>query len=196
MDGLTIPGVEDESLSTLLNVRDFPQYCDAVRDLLVGKCTFCGVLDPKNVVIFENKTWRAWANPFPHPNHDFHFVAAPKEHRTHVKDLTKEEYEDMTEVMNFLVVNYQIDGGAFVMRFGNPKRNAGSIRHLHFNLQVPDGTARYSVTLAKDPEEIVEKMKILQVFEEMRLGTAFADLSPEKQALVKDRLESKKTKKS
>lgn len=75
------------------------------------------------------------------------------------------------------------------MRFGDPRLNAGSVRHLHVNIQVPDGTGRVQVTLAKEPEEIEEKREILSIFEKMRQGATLQELGHEERALVIGRLE-------
>jgi len=73
------------------------------------------------------------------------------------------------------------------MRIGDPTYNAGSVRHIHANILVPDGTGRVRVTLAKEKEATASKMQILRVFELMRQGKEFGDLDPEDAALVQDR---------
>ncbi len=74
------------------------------------------------------------------------------------------------------------------MRFGDPNRNASSIRHLHGNIQIPNGAGRVQAVFAKNPEDIAKKHLVLQVFEKMFLGTPFEKLSEDEKKLVADKL--------
>ena len=66
--------------------------------------------------------------------------------------------------------------------------NAGSVAHQHGNVIVPDGTGEVRLPLAKDKEDIEEKMKIVWVWEKMRTGTPLEHLTDEEQKLVANRL--------
>lgn len=50
--------------------------------------------------------------------------------------------------------NYTLSGGMIFLRFGDMLLNGGTIRHLHWNLWVPDGTGKVFAPIFKSDEEI------------------------------------------
>jgi len=130
-----------------------------------------------------------WLNPFPQKHHAFHIVAAYRLHTNDLAALNDDDWRRLGKAFSWVQEKYKFPGGALAIRFGNPRFNAGSIRHLHFNIQVPDGSGRVQITLAKEPEEILAKNQILRVFEKMRQGTSFENLSLAEQSLVRDRMQ-------
>ncbi len=104
------------------------------------------------------------------------------------KELTQKDFADLWEIWNWLMAVQKIPGGALISRFGEVRRNAGSIRHFHHNAKVPSGDKRYQETLAKDLDDWERKGPLLLIFEKMRTGTSLENLSVEEQNLVKDRL--------
>lgn len=196
-----IPGLDQEDVGTLLNTRNYPQYVEYVRMLAKGECAFCGELDTElNAVITENRCWRAWHNPYAHKGTKFHIIVASIRHITHVADILPVESVARDQLIGQLCRRFELDGGSLITRFGNPLLNASSIRHLHVNLEVPDGTQTLQATLGKSKEKIAAKLLIVKVFEKMRLMASsekmsteerFAKLNSEEQALVTGRLKTK-----
>jgi len=79
---------------------------------------------------------------------------------------------------------FKLKGGGFVLRFGSPLDNAGSVLHLHANIIVPDGTGDVSVALAKSAIRIEHGFDRLRVFEKLRKGLPLEALSAGELALV------------
>lgn len=203
---LHIPGLEDEDVSTLLNARTFKQYRQYVQDRLNGICPFCDPLDAElNKVIrqtndcFEDGDWRIWRNPFPQKHTSTHLIIAPVRHVVRANQMTFNDWQNMTSLIDYAIsaIGMGLPGGGVLMRFGDPALNAGSIRHLHVNIIVPDGTGEVRLPLAKDPKDVEAKRKVIAVFEKIRvnmhnwnepLSNVLAILSEEELELVKDRL--------
>lgn len=183
-----VPGVG--KISVTPNVRTLRQYLEYIKDQLSGVCPFCKLDLEKNIMVASNDVWTAWKNPYPLNNTDLHLVMAPREHLTHIRDLMTEDwlaFGELLETISILFSN-QMPGGGLIMRFGDQEFHAGSIKHLHANLIVPNLRGEVRIPLAKDPEEIEEKRKIIEVFEKIRSGTKPEDLSLKEFELVKDRL--------
>lgn len=146
---LVIPGIDQEDIGTLLNVRSYSQYVEMVNRILSGKCPFCELDTNLNKVLHQRSGWKMWRNPFPAKNTTEHLILAPDRHITNLGEMTPEDWRafyGMVYHFNDLTTH---KGGAIVMRFGDPAMNAGSIRHLHANIIVPDGTGEVRVTLGQ-----------------------------------------------
>jgi hypothetical protein len=72
------------------------------------------------------------------------------------REITPDEWMQILDVWKWAQDFYKIPGGGFVGRFGEFKYNAGTIRHLHFQLQVPDGMGNVKATFFKDRSPIEE----------------------------------------
>ena len=188
---LVIPGIDQEEIGTLLSVRTYSQY--RVEQILSGTCPFCKLDRNKNEVLRVSGEWRLWKNPYPHAHTKEHFIIAPIQHLTNLCQMYSNDWDDVAALIDY-VVNPETcggmayEGGAVVIRYGDPRLNAGSIRHLHVNIIVPDGTGRVQATLAKTPEDIERKKKILTVFEKVRTGTPMSTLTDEELSLVTGRM--------
>jgi hypothetical protein len=190
MRDLIVPGLDQEDVGSLLNTRTFPQYCEMVRKILAGECMFCE-LDPElNKVELENEYWRAWRNPYKQKHTAHHWIIAHRLHLTHLRDLESPLSSGalLFDILVKIASPEYIFGGGVLMRFGDPRYNSGSIRHLHVNFFVPDGTGELRLPLCKKPEDVATKMDIIRVFEKMRTGTPFGSLDSTERDLVRDRL--------
>lgn len=130
------------SLGTIANARSEEQRTHMQQTVERGICPFCDLNTTLNKVIIQTPHWRAWPNPFPYSRHAHHFVLAPREHITSISALLKipEAIQERDWICDELIRQFNLEGGAVVMRFGNPKRNAGTLTHLHVHVQAPDGT--------------------------------------------------------
>lgn len=197
---LFVPGLDRLDTSTLIFARGFKQYCKMIQDLKAGKCSFCGDLDPDlNEVVFENKLWRGWyyKGNIERANLAYQALVAPFRHITRLRDLTPEDWACLGEIVVKFDEKDNLPGGAIMMRFGDPWLNAGTFRHLHKNIFVPNGKGPVRQPLRKTNEEFEEDVKKALVFEKMRLDVqangvtpeeALAKLGPDEYELVKDRL--------
>lgn len=186
-----IEGLSDEDVTSLLNVRNFKYYCDTVGQLQKGECSFCVIDSSKNKIFYENSLWQAFpcAPDFQAENIEKHILITPKRHMTHISEMTPMDWVCLGIAIDYVVKTYNLTGGALVMRFGDPELNAGSVRHLHMNIIVPDRMGSYKVTLSKNPEDIEKKWKMIAVFEKLRTTQILlTDLTPEEQELVRGRI--------
>ena len=195
-------GLDDKTVASVINgARTYRQFLDMVDKAGNGICPFCPEhFDAsKNCVIgkhgYREEVWLAWKNPYPINHSSHHFIIAPARHITHLNDMTAEDWGNM----NFLIreIVKDLPGGCVAIRFGDPNLNAGSIRHLHVNIIVPDGTGDVQVTLAKNPQKKEEARSRVLAFEKLRLAGISAEnapqqaeeiLSPEEMKIVDGRL--------
>ena len=187
---LIIPGIDDDGIATLHNVKDLAQYTKTVDNLLKGECPFCVIDTDLNPILHETDRWRVFHSAFPQKSQTLHLVIPHHDHRRNLADLTVFDYTDFGLMMEWIHENFpEIKGGGLTLRHGDSWLHSGSVPgHLHFNLQEPNGTGRVQVTLCKTPEEIKDKTKILLVFEKIRLGTPVEELSEAERKLVEGRL--------
>lgn len=187
---LVIPGLDWEEVGTLMYARGFKQYCEMIKRIQAGECFFCQLDTELNIVIFENERWWGWYNPvkIERANLAYHAVIAHRQHLTQLSDLTPEDGYHLFDIVQKFAQKDNLPGGGMLMRFGDPRLNAGTIRHLHLNIMVPNGKGEVRPPLRKTMEEVEEDMKKSVAFEKMRLGTPFEALEPAEQDLVRDRL--------
>lgn len=180
---------DSHDIGSLLFCRTYPQFLKMADIILSKKCPFCH-LDPEvNKVLSETKLWRVWDNPYPHTHQLHHIMVVPKPHLTHLHHLTPHILENLGEALEWICLKYDLTGGGISMRFGNPEYNAGTVRHLHLNIQVPDLTGGVKITLSKTPEKMDENRQRMWVFEELRQGGRLEELSEKERGLVEGRLE-------
>ncbi|MEX2368998.1 MAG: hypothetical protein WD552_01230 [Candidatus Paceibacterota bacterium] len=168
----------DEDIASILNgSRSYKQFLEMIEWIREGVCKFCPEhRDPKlNKVICKKGVpgfeWVMWHNPYSHSHTSGHLIIAPERHITHIMDMTKNDWQAIGELSFFAMsgeVQIDVSGGGFVMRYGNPARNASSIRHLHANIIIPDETGNVKATLAKDLEKIASTKKRVRIFEKLR----------------------------
>ncbi|MFA5946375.1 MAG: HIT domain-containing protein [Patescibacteria group bacterium] len=142
-------------------------------DLLNGRCPFC-VPDPEvNVVQFENDYWWAWPNTAnPEKNTAQHFLIVPKRHVLDIRDLSQNEFGSMGVFIEDVLDGLEIDSCGILIRNGDATLSAGTIRHLHVHIMVPDGTGRVESPFFKGPESEAESNARAIVFEKLRTGVA------------------------
>ncbi|EKE18735.1 MAG: hypothetical protein ACD_9C00254G0018 [uncultured bacterium] len=125
-------------------------------------CIFCQINFEKNKPLNkkgefdpEGKGWPllwVWENPFPQEHQFHHIVIIPRRHIRNEEFflLTEEEWIQILDAWKWACQFYNILGGGFLVRFGERKYNAGTVGHLHFQIQAPDGTGNVKATLFKD----------------------------------------------
>jgi len=138
-----------------------------------GECPFCDEFfdaTTNNVIDMagdDSAQWRMWMNPFPHKGTDMHVIMTPVRHIEHISQMTSGDWDALGQLCRTLTSRIQLEGGALAMRFGDPKRHAGSIYHLHTNLIVPDMTKELHVMLVKGKEAHEKVEKRLNMFEKL-----------------------------
>lgn len=181
----------DSDIVSLLCVRTFRQYLQYQGYAFRRYCPFC---EANEAVLAENEGWRLLKNPFPYKHTISHSILTPKRHVTSFDQLSPEEWEQYG-----LLVAYACGQlcGALVTRFGDdPRKSNASLRHLHTNVLIPDGTGPVRPWVAKEGHIYQEQKQVLEIFEwlrlqmesEVSLETALAQLSPKEQQLIADRM--------
>lgn len=143
------------------NARSFEQAEEMREGAREGRCVFCTLDHKKNRPLNkqgefdpDGRDWPllwVWLNPFPQAHHRLHLLIVP---RRHIRNedwslLTPEEWLQILDAWKWAQDFYEILGGGFVCRFGDRSYNAGTVGHLHFQLQVPDGSGPVKATFFK-----------------------------------------------
>ena len=138
-------------LGTIENTRTPEQRSHMEETIGKGKCPFCDLDKKLNIPLRHTIHWNIWKNPFPYPNHKEHIVIAPGRHVTDINFLSNEEWIELLQLICWAINKYDLKGGGVVMRFGEPKYNAGTLNHLHVQIQAPDGEHTSIAVFGKGP---------------------------------------------
>lgn len=107
-----------------------------------GVCPFCAEhfkkYNPKPI-LKETDYWFLTENmsPYKGTKHHFLFVYKPA-HITMPSEMTSGASTNLFELIDWVLAEHKIPGGAFFMRFGETKYTGGSVAHLHAHLIVGD----------------------------------------------------------
>lgn len=90
-----------------------------------------------NTVIMENDYWYAIPNQWPYTNAEKHFVVICKRSIQDIFELNQEEVIALKNIQSAIIKKYEISGGAFCMRFGNPQLSGTTCTRLHGHILTP-----------------------------------------------------------
>ena len=119
-------------------------------------------LAPKNLdkeaqkTIFETDHWCITMNRFPYENAKYQILGIVKDDVYKFEELSKEAFDEVQGIINRLIKEYNLDGGAFCWRYGDPAKSGASLKRLHFHVIMPevDKKVRFPIggnkTLKKD----------------------------------------------
>ncbi len=123
------------------NAREKEQVKVMKKIISAGECPFC----LKNLrkyhkepILKEGKYWLLTKNQWPYKHTKLHLLAIYKEHAEKLNDLAPEASRELLELVQWAERKFSIPGGGWVMRFGDTNYSAGSVKHLHAQLLVPD----------------------------------------------------------
>ena len=103
-------------------------------------CPFC----PENIKnihknpIEEKKYWLITNNMYPYKPTKKHLLIIHKKHIEHFNEITEEAWKELFDIIKEENKKLNIEGGTFLMRFGNSKYTGASVSHLHCNLLQSD----------------------------------------------------------
>jgi len=105
----------------------------------LGICPFCSresfTKFHKGEVIFENASWILSTNDTPYVGTKTHLLLVFQgRHVRHLIELTENEWGLLLGALKFASEKFEIDSGAFLMRFGTPGNNGASVEHLHAHI--------------------------------------------------------------
>jgi hypothetical protein len=198
-----VPGVEEKDVWRLFNTSNYHYYKQTVQDLREGKCPFCQIDPAVNTVLYENSYWRLWKNTMaPRSGQECQLVIPSVRHIERRSQITPMEWGALMGIQDWAQVNLGIgDHGVWVLRSGDPARNAKSVPHLHANFHYPTGESRVEVTIAKSKDDLIGKLTLLGVWEKYRVAEEAGHPNPqeavteEEWVMIADRMLPPATKK-
>jgi len=99
-------------------------------------CPFC----PEHIEnihknpIKETGAWLVTDNMYPYKQTKRHLLLIHKEHIEHIKDLSDAAWGDLLKIVKEESKKLNIEGGTFMMRFGDSRYTGSSVTHLHCHL--------------------------------------------------------------
>ena len=100
-------------------------------------CNFCpgnehlGAMRP---VLREGPRWTVRHNAVPLDNTRLHLLLVAKRHTLRLADLEPDDMLELLDHLKWIEQNFQLEGGGFVMRFGEMKVSTASVQHQHAQL--------------------------------------------------------------
>ncbi|EKD47351.1 MAG: hypothetical protein ACD_66C00104G0002 [uncultured bacterium] len=123
------------------NAREVEQIELMKQIMESGECPFCLENLKKyhrTPVLKETEHWLLTRNAWPYDNTREHFLIILKTHKERLRELSPDEGADFFRLMVWAEKKFDLPGGGLVMRFGDTVYSAGSVKHLHAQLIVPD----------------------------------------------------------
>ncbi len=103
-----------------------------------GECPFCpGNLPEGNQVIRTTSHWFLMLNMWPYENTRIHLLAIHIKHVEQLEDTATEEWSDLFRLLRWAEHEFRVESGSIGIRFGDPRLNRATVRHLHVHFIVP-----------------------------------------------------------
>ncbi len=135
--------------------RDAEQLRRMKKHQQEGTCHFCpeGFKEHTAPIIKEGKYWFITANDNPYPGTVHHYLIVSKRHITRETELSREEWLEKLEMLQWLENHLHPEGFSEFSRNGDLAHTHASLDHLHFHFLVGvkgenTGTEKIKVTLA------------------------------------------------
>jgi len=106
-----------------------------------GHCPFCIEQFEnyhKKPVLWEGLHWKVSENMWPYPNSKAHLVLFSRTHAEGIEDLPPGAFEELGTILRWASHTFDIPGGGFYMRFGEPIWTGGTVRHIHAHIAVKE----------------------------------------------------------
>jgi diadenosine tetraphosphate (Ap4A) HIT family hydrolase len=137
-----------EKILNLKNARVPHQEKQMKRILARGICPFCKKYFAEYhaaSILKEGKYWFITKNDYPYEGSSQHWLLVHKKHIATVQEITKKGFEELGEFLSWVEKNFNIQGGSFVMRFGDINYTGATISHLHAHVVVGSRQTKKSV---------------------------------------------------
>jgi diadenosine tetraphosphate (Ap4A) HIT family hydrolase len=184
-----VPFLDETDIYFWRNIGTLPYWRLARDQTASGKCPFCApTYQETNQVIYSNVSWWVNDNPVKKKNNGIlrHLVLPHKNHVIDPIQLSPADWSHFGDALKWALTEFDIDRAGIVIRIGDA---AGTIRHFHINILVPDGVKEYRAPLYKKPEDFPnEDGPRILVMEKLYQGTTFESLTPYEQGLMAGRM--------
>lgn len=123
------------------NSRFADQQAVMENILEAGHCPFCAenlAKYHKADIIKHGQYWLLTPNQWPYTNTKHHFLLIHTQHVESLRDITPEASAELFALTNWAIEEYQLEGGALALRFGDTRYSAATVKHLHAQLITPD----------------------------------------------------------
>jgi ATP adenylyltransferase len=123
--------------------RERDDYLQALREIQArGDCPFCE--DDlggwhKKPILHKIGSWLITEASWPYENAKHHFmIVVTRDHMTTFAEMNLNDWESVSDLVEWATREYNIKGGALTARFGDTAFTGATVCHLHFHLIVPD----------------------------------------------------------
>ncbi len=117
-----------------------PEYFKILQKIQTEKkCPFC----PDNFkyhtepILKRKGDWFITRNFKPYESSDHHFIILPNRHFEHLAEASALDFVCILELVKWAENEFNLQGGALCMRFGNTTHTGATVCHLHAHLIVP-----------------------------------------------------------
>jgi len=126
-------GIEKRNAKT----KEYKKILEKI--IKTNKCPFCpdNFKYHKKPILKKYQGWLATTNSWPYKNTQYHFVLIPLKHKVNFSDLNDKDFQAVKYLVNWLIKKYKLKGAGLALRFGEQKYTGATVRHLHFQLIVP-----------------------------------------------------------
>lgn len=109
-----------------------------------GLCPFCeehGIKYHSNPFIIKGRSWLVSKSAFPYEGSEHHLIFIHRKHIEHISEVSAEEWVELKNLSEQMVIDFNIEGATFLMRFGATERTGATVNHLHAQLISGSGAA-------------------------------------------------------
>ncbi len=127
----------------LEHARTDTQRTAMERIRIRGECPFCPENLPKEhkkPILRERLHWIVTENQWPYENTRVHLLVIARRHVERLGELPPGAGEELLTLLKEIEHHKEITSGAIGIRFGEPERNGGTVRHLHVQVLVAEIT--------------------------------------------------------
>lgn len=89
------------------------------------------------IILFQTKHWYVSENRFPYPDIEKQFLIVSLDGVYDIKDVTIDMWIDLKKIWDRLISEYNLQGGAFCFRFGDPALSSASLKRVHAHIIAP-----------------------------------------------------------
>lgn len=98
-------------------------------------------------ILFTRNHWYVSQNRFPYDAIEYQILIIAKNPIYKIDEMSKEMWEELKEIMDYLREEFKIPGGALCYRFGDTQYSGASLKRLHAHLIVPKKEMKTKFTI-------------------------------------------------